>query len=205
MLKVGLTGGIATGKSHVTGLLRELGCAVMDADVVAHQVIEPGQPAYQEIVNEFGPEVLADSGAIDRARLGAIVFADSSRLKRLNAIVHPRVMEAQERWLAEVAARNPQAIAVVDAALLIEAGAYRRFDKVVVVFCEPELQLERLVKRNRLTREAAVARMAAQMPTEEKLRYADYAINTSGGFEDTRRQVQELYHELRRQQGLVNR
>jgi len=205
MLKVGLTGGIATGKSHVTGLLRELGCAVMDADVVAHQVIEPGQPAYQEIVNEFGPEVLSDSGAIDRARLGAIVFADSSRLKRLNAIVHPRVMEAQERWLAEVAARNPQAIAVVDAALLIEAGAYRRFDKVVVVFCEPELQLERLVKRNRLTREAAVARMAAQMPTEEKLRYADYAINTSGGFEDTRRQVQELYHELRRQQGLVNR
>jgi dephospho-CoA kinase len=200
MLSVGLTGGIATGKSHVAELLRELGCEVMDADLIAHQAIEPGQPAYREIVNEFGRGVVDENGTIDRARLGAVVFADPSRLKRLNAIVHPRVIEAQERWLAGLAARSPGAIAVVDAALLIEAGAHRRFNKLVVVFCRPELQLERLMTRNRLTREEAMARIAAQMPMAEKLKYADYTINTSGRFVDTRQQVERLYTELRRQQ-----
>ena len=200
MLSVGLSGGIATGKSHVAELLRELGCEVMDADLIAHQAIEPGQPAYREIVNEFGRGVVDENGTIDRARLGAVVFADPSRLKRLNAIVHPRVIEAQERWLAGLAARSPGAIAVVDAALLIEAGAHRRFNKLVVVFCRPELQLERLMTRNRLTREEAMARIAAQMPMAEKLKYADYTINTSGRFVDTRQQVERLYTELRRQQ-----
>jgi dephospho-CoA kinase len=204
MLKVGLTGGIATGKSYVVGVLRELGCEVIDADTVAHAAVEPGQPAHQEIVEEFGPEVLEAGGAIDRTRLGAIVFADPSRRERLNAIVHPRVVEAQERWLADIAARNPQAIAIVDAALLIEAGAYRRFDQVVVVYCEPELQLARLMARNHLTREQALSRIAAQMPTAEKLKYADYTINTSGSFADTRRQVEALYAELRNRQGVVN-
>src|SRR5438105_774537 len=165
MLKVGLTGGIATGKSHVVARLRELGCEVLDADLIAHQVIEPGQPAYDEIVSEFGREILAENSAIDRARLGAVVFANPERRQRLNAIVHPRVLAAQERWLAEVVARNPEAIAVVDAALLIEAGAHRRFDKVVVVFCEPHLQLARLMARNQLSREDALARIEAQMPT----------------------------------------
>ena len=193
MLKVGLTGGIATGKSYVLGVLRELGCEVIDADAVAHQVMEPGQAAYDEIVAHFGRGVLSEDGGIDRVKLGGIVFADQEQRARLNAIVHPRVYAAQARWLAEVLARNPQAIAVFDAALMIETGSYQRFDKIVVVYCDAELQLQRLIARNNLTREQALARIAAQMPTAEKLTYADFTVNTSAGFADTRRQVEQLY------------
>ncbi len=196
MLKVGLTGGIATGKSYVVAVLRELGCEVSDADTLAHQAVEPGKPAYHDIVNEFGPGVLNEDGTLNRAALGALVFADAAKRERLNAIVHPRVYEAQAAWLAAVAARNPQAIAVLDAALIIETGSYKRFDKVVVVWCEPLLQLERLMARNNLPRAQAEARIAAQMLSAEKLKYADFAINTSLGFEDTRRQVEELYVKL---------
>lgn len=198
MLKIGLTGGIATGKSYVLGVLRELGCAVIDADAVAHQVMARGQPAYEQIVAHFGRRVLGENGGIDRVKLGAIVFADPEQRARLNAIVHPRVYEAQAGWLAEVAARDPQAIAVFDAALMIETGSYRRFDKIVVVYCNAELQLQRLMARNNLTREQALARIAAQMPTAEKLPYADFTINTSAGFADTRRQVEQLYATLLR-------
>lgn len=197
MLKVGLTGGIATGKSNVLSLLRELGCEAMDADKVAHQAIEPGQPAYAEIVDSFGKEILDPAGKIDRARLGAIVFNDQSQRVKLNSIVHPRVFAAQESWFAEVEARDPGAIAVVDAALMIETGSYRRYDKLIVVHCRPELQLHRLMARNHLMREEAVARITAQMPGSEKLKYADFAIDTSNGFEDTRSQVESLYSELR--------
>lgn len=197
MLKVGLTGGIATGKSYVLGVLRELGCEVSDADMLAHQAIEPGKPAYQDIVSEFGPGVLNEAGTINRAALGGLVFADAAKRERLNAIVHPRVYEAQAEWLAAVAARNPHAIAVLDAALIIETGSYKRFDKVVVVWCEPHLQLERLMARNNLPREQAEARIAAQMPSAEKLKFADFAINTSLGFEDTRQQVEKLYAQLK--------
>jgi dephospho-CoA kinase len=197
MLKVGLTGGIATGKSYVLSVLRELGCEVIDADAIAHQVMEPGQPAYAEIVANFGREILNESGGIDRAKLGAIVFADQAQRARLNAIVHPRVYEAQTQWWSEVAARNPQAIAVFDAALMIETGSYRRFDKIVVVHCDAELQLQRLMARNNLTREQALARITAQMPTAEKLKYADFTIDTSAGFTDTLPQVERLYNALR--------
>jgi len=197
MLKVGLTGGIATGKSYVVSVLRELGAEVIDADTVAHQAIEPGQPAYHDLVNEFGPAVLNPDGTINRAALGGIVFADQAKRERLNAIVHPRVFEAQAEWLAGVAARNPQAVAVLDAALMIETGSYKRFDKLVVVYCEPQLQLERLMTRNNLTREQAEARINAQMPSAEKLKYADFTINTSLEFEDTRRQTEALYAELK--------
>ena len=197
MLKVGLTGGIATGKSYVLEVLRELGCEVIDADKVAHQTMEPGQPAYHDIVAEFGATVLDEDGTIDRAALGALVFADAAQRARLNAIVHPRVFEAQAAWLAGVAARNPQAVAVVDAALMVETGSYKRFDKLVVVHCEPQLQLERLMARNQLSREQAEARINAQLPAAEKLKVADYVINTSLSFEDTRRQVEALYPQLR--------
>ncbi len=204
MLKVGLTGGIATGKSYVLAVLRELGCEVSDADTLAHQAVEPGKPAYQDIVHEFGefgpgvlPRLLNEDGTLNRAVLGGLVFADAAKRERLNAIVHPRVYEAQAAWLAEVAARNPQAIAVLDAALIIETGSYNRFDKIVVVWCEPALQLERLMARNSLPRAQAEARIAAQMSSAEKLKYADFDINTSLGFEDTRRQVEELYARLK--------
>jgi dephospho-CoA kinase len=197
MLKVGLTGGIATGKSYVVSVLRELGAEVIDADTVAHQAVESGKPAYHDIVNEFGPAVLNPDGTINRAALGGIVFADQAKRERLNAIVHPRVFEAQAEWLAGVAARNPQAVAVLDAALMIETGSYKRFDKLIVVYCEPQLQIERLMARNNLTREQAEARINAQMPSAEKLKYADFTINTSLGFEDTRRQTEALYTELK--------
>lgn len=201
MLTVGLTGGIATGKSFVLGVLRELGCEVIDADAVARQVVEPGRPAHREIVAHFGPGILQSDETIDRAKLGAIIFADKAEREKLNAIVHPRVFEAQADWLREIGARDPEAIAVIDAALMIETGSYRRFDKLVVVWCEPQLQLDRLMARNNLSREDASARIAAQMPSAEKLRFADYSIDTSHGFEDTRRQVETLYAALRDAQG----
>lgn len=196
MLKVGLTGGIATGKSYVVSVLGELGCETSDADRLAHGAIAPGRPAYEEILAAFGREILDSEGRIERSRLGRIVFADAEARARLNAIVHPRVYEAQQAWFAEVEARNPDAIAVVDAALMIETGSYRRFDLLVVVHCRPELQLERLTARSGLAREDAEARIKAQMPSDEKLKYADYSIDTSGGFEDTRRRVVELYEKL---------
>lgn len=202
MLKVGLTGGIACGKTYVTNVLRELGCEVLDADQVARAVVEPGQPAYDDIVKEFGPENLQADGTIDRVKLSAIIFTDAERRAKMNAIVHPRVHEAQSRWIADVAARNPSAIAVVDAALMIESGGYKRFDKLIVVHCAPEIQLARLMTRNNLPYEDAVKRIAAQMPSREKLTYADYAIDTSDGFEATRQQVIALYTELQKQAGL---
>lgn len=197
MLKIGLTGGIATGKSYVLGVLRELGCAVLDADRTAREVVEPGQPAFEEIVASFGRGILGPDGKLDRARLGAIIFADSRQREKLNAIVHPRVFESQAHWLVEIAERDPQAIAVIDAALMIETGSYRRFDKLVVVYCEPEIQLKRLMARNNLQRGEAEARLSAQMPSAEKVKYADFTIDTSAGFESTRRQVEALYSQLR--------
>ncbi len=196
MLKIGLTGGIATGKTYVVSVLRELGCEVIDADALAHEVIEPGRPAFDEIVGHFGKDVVGDDGKIDRVKLGAIVFSDKSQREKLNSIVHPRVYEAQLKWFAELESRNPEAIAVVDAALMIETGSYRRFDKLVVVYCEPELQRQRLMLRNNLTLEQAQARISSQMPSDEKLKVADYSINTSSSFEETREKVVELYREL---------
>jgi len=196
MLRVGLTGGIATGKSYVGKVLQELGCELIDADRVAHAVIEPGQPAYDELIVEFGPMILDAEGRIDRARLGAIVFADAARRARLNAIVHPRVYETQAAWLSEVAARDPRAIAVIDAALMIETGSYRRFDQLIVVHCRPDLQLARLQERNGLTLEAAQLRIDAQMPNHEKLAYANFVIDTSTSFEETRRQTEAVFHSL---------
>ncbi|MGE0882566.1 MAG: dephospho-CoA kinase [Blastocatellales bacterium] len=196
MLKVGLTGGIATGKSFVISVLKELGCEVLDADQIAREVVEPGLPAFDEIVAFFGQEVVGKDGSLDRGKLGEIIFADASKRAKLNSIVHPRVFQAQALWMAEVERRNPDAITVIDAALMIETGSYRRFDILVVVYCESEIQLERLMARNKLTREQAMVRISSQMPSFEKLKYADFSINTSSGFEDTRRQVETLYDQL---------
>jgi dephospho-CoA kinase len=196
MLKVGLTGSIAVGKSFVVSVFAELGCVTFDADRIAHGVMEPGQAAYEDIVREFGRGVLADDATIDRAKMGAIVFADAERRNRLNQIVHPRVIEEQNRLLEEVRAKDPKAIAIIDAALMIESGGYKRFDKLIVVFCDREKQVERLMRRNQLTREDAERRIAAQMSSDEKRRYADYEIDTSGPFEQTRKRVAEVFGEL---------
>jgi dephospho-CoA kinase len=200
MLRVGLTGSIAVGKSFVVSVLGELGCVTFDADKIAHSVMEPGRPAYEDVVAEFGREVLAEDGSIDRAKLGPIVFADDERRKRLNEIVHPRVIEEQNRLLQQAEAADPNGIAIIDAALMIESGGYKRFDKLIVVFCDRETQIERLMRRNKTSREEAERRMAAQMSSDDKRRYADYQIDTSGSFDQTRQQVVEVYNELRRLQ-----
>jgi len=198
MLRVGLTGSIATGKSFVSGVLAGLGCRVVDADELARLVVEPGTEGLRAVVEEFGAEVLSASGTLDRARLGALVFGDARRRERLNSILHPLIIAEQDALLRRWEAEDRRGVAVVDAALMIESGGYRRFDTLIVVHCRPEVQLERLMRRNNLSREEAERRIAAQMPQEEKLRYADFSIDTSGSFEETRARTEEVYKDLRR-------
>jgi dephospho-CoA kinase len=198
MLRVGLTGSIATGKSFVSGVLAGLGCRVVDADELARRVVEPGTEGLRAVVEEFGAEVLSADGALERARLGAIVFGDAWRRERLNAILHPLIIAEQDALLRRWEEEDPRGVGVVDAALMIESGGYRRFDKLVVVHCRPEAQLERLMRRNSLSRVEAERRIAAQMPQEEKLRYADFSVDTSGSFEETRARTEEVYKALRK-------
>jgi len=200
MLKVGLTGSIAVGKSNVCSIFEELGCRVLDADRTAREVVEPGTPGLASIVSEFGSEVLTENGELDRKRLGAIVFADENKRKLLNSIVHPLVIETQDRWIQRCEDRDPQGIAIVDAALMIESGGYKRFDKLIVVWSEPAIQLKRLMLRDNLTREEAEKRINSQMPQEEKKRYADMLIDTSRGYDDTREQTVAVYNALRSKQ-----
>src|SRR5467141_3219429 len=199
MLRLGLTGGIASGKSAVAAMLRELGFAVLDADALAHKLIEPGQAAYAEVIQEFGPSIADTSGCIDRAKLGAMVFADLAKLDRLNAIVHPRVAEVILSEF-EVWRRSgvPDAV-FVEAALLVESGIHKKLDGLVVVWCTPEQQLERLLARG-LSETEARRRIDAQLPVEEKLRLATEKIDCSGSLEETRRQVEALAAKLRRNQ-----
>ena len=198
MLRVGLTGSIAVGKSFVSALLEEMGCHVLDADKTAREVVAAGTPGLESVVLAFGSEVLRADGELDRARLGAIVFADEGQRALLNSILHPYIIAAQDEQLRRWEIEDPQGIAVVDAALMIESGGYRRFDKIIVVHCRADAQVERLMKRNSLGREEAERRIAAQMSQEEKLRYADFTIDTSEGFEPTRQQTAEVYQALRR-------
>ena len=196
MLRVGLTGGIGCGKSVVAAMLREQGFLVLDADTLAHQLVEPGQPAYDDVLQEFGKGVCDASGKVDRAKLAAIVFAEPAKLARLNQIVHPRVAEAQERQFTEWQRTHPRGVAVVEAALLVEAGAHNRLDRLVVVWCRPEQQIERLLERG-MSAEEAQRRIASQMPLEEKRRLAEFQIDCSGTIEDTRQQVERLAAHLR--------
>jgi dephospho-CoA kinase len=195
MLRVGLTGGIASGKSTVAAMMRELGCAVLDADTLAHRLIEPGKPAYDEVVREFGSSILRSDGTIDRKALGAIVFADRARLDRLNRIVHPRVIEIQDRQLTEMELANPLGVAVVEAALLVEAGYHKSLDRLVVTWCRPEQQRERLRARG-LSAEEIEQRLAAQMPVEQKRDVAHLVIDCTGDIATTRRQVTALVARL---------
>ena len=197
MLKVGLTGSIAVGKSYVCACLRELGAFVLDADLTAREVVAKGSKGLALIVEKFGAEILTDTGELDRAAMGALVFGDEEKRLLLNSIVHPLVFEAQNRWLLERELENPRAVAVIDAALMIESGGYKRFTKLVVVWCEPEIQIQRLMLRNDLSEAEALKRIRAQMPQEEKKRYGDFLIDTSGGFEDTRRQTAEVFEQLK--------
>ncbi len=184
------------GKSFVSGVLAELGCRVLDADETAREVVEPGLPALRDVVAKFGPEILQSDGTLDRSKLGAIVFADSAKRVALNSILHPYIIAQQDQRLREWEAAGPNAIAVVDAALMIESGGYKRFDKLIVVHCRADVQLERLMSRDKLDRAEAERRIAAQMPQEEKKRFADYLIDTSDGFDATRRSTVDVYAKL---------
>ena len=197
MLKVGLTGSIAVGKSFVLGVLKELGCHVLDADEVAREVVKPGTAGLRAVVEAFGDEILRADGTLDRSKLGSIVFTDENKRRQINSILHPFIITAQDEELRQLEREDPQGIAVVDAALMIESGGYKRFDKLIVVHCDPEIQLQRLMKRDKLSREDAERRINSQMPQEEKKRYADFLIDTSGPFESTRQQVELAFHELK--------
>ncbi len=198
MLAVGLTGSIAVGKTFVCEILRDAGIHVLDADVTAREVVAAGTRGLDAVVTEFGIDVLTPAGEMDRKKVGEIVFGDEAKRRALNAIIHPLVFEAQDEWIRRQAAADPQGIAVVDAELLIESGGYKRFDKLIVVWCGNDIQLQRLVSRDGFDEKAAKMRIASQMPQDEKKRFADYLVNTSNGIEDTHRQVDDLITRLRK-------
>jgi dephospho-CoA kinase len=196
VLRLGLTGGIASGKSAVAEMLRELGFPVLNADSLAHELIEPGQAAYAEVVQAFGPGVLDAEWRVNRAKLAAAVFGDRAKLDRLNAIVHPRVKEVMKRQFAEWERAGIYAATFVEAALIFEAGHEDALDGVVVAWCRPEQQLERLRARG-MSEEEGRRRIAVQMPVEEKLRRATEKIDCTGTLEETRKQVKALAERLR--------
>jgi dephospho-CoA kinase len=197
MLRVGLTGGMAAGKSTVASMLRSLDCPILDADTIGHELLEDGQPAYDETVAAFGKEILDAHGAIDRAVLGKIVFDDPAKLKRLNEILHPRIHDVAQNWFAALERADPPEVAVVEAALLIESGFAKSLDKLIVCWCRPEQQIERMIERG-LTPEEAQLRIRAQMPNEEKLKLADATIDCSGTIEETERLVASALAKLKR-------
>ncbi len=197
ILIVGLTGGIASGKSLVRVMLNDLGCCTIDSDDIAHEIIQPGGRAYQEIIDAFGTEILNSDRTINRLILGDIIFKDERKRKKLNSIMHPIIIEEETHRLEKYCDQVEQGIGVVDAALMIEAGTYKYYDKVIVVYAKEEQQLKRLVQRDSLNEEDALCRIRSQMPIEEKLKLADYKVDNSGNIKQTAAQVVEVYHSLK--------
>lgn len=196
MLKVGLTGSIAVGKSYVATVFAELGCHVSDADTIAREVVMAGTPGLNEVVREFGQDVLLEDGTLNRPRLGSIIFADPVKRSLLNSILHPFIIERQDQLLQKWEAVDPHGIGMIDAALMIESGGYTRFDKLVVVHCQPEIQLARLMERDHINETEARLRIDAQLPQSEKIRHADFLIDTSAGLVDTRERTTAVYADL---------
>jgi dephospho-CoA kinase len=208
LLKVGLTGGIASGKSVVGEMFVALGAHLIQADAIAHQLMQPGEAVYQEVLQHFGGAMLNPDGSVNRARLAEAAFGGSegnklSRIEELNQIVHPAVIRRQEEWMAEVGRGNPRAIAIVEAALILEAGSAESFDCLVVVTCRPEQRIQRWAARVGVDEENArrevERRMAAQFPDEQKIKAADYVIDNSGSLDETRRRVRQVYGDLKRE------
>lgn len=201
MLKVGLTGGLASGKSFVGRALADLGCLLIEADALGRQVLDQGGETYDAVVATFGKEILDPDGKINRRRLAGIVFADHEdsrqRLAKLNALVHPRVKERERDLVAEFARDHPDGIAVTEAAILIETGSYKDYDRLIVAVCRPEQQIERSMERDGVSREEVLNRLRRQIPLEEKVKYADFIIDTSGSKENTLQQVRTVYQSLR--------
>jgi dephospho-CoA kinase len=200
VIRVGLTGGIACGKSTVAAIFAELGAKVVDADAIVHQLYRPGEEVYQELVRHFGREIVRADGEIDRARLAAAAF-DGGRVDELNKIVHPAVIRRQEQWMREASANDPNEIVIVEAALILEAGARERFDKIVVVTCKPEQKAARLAHRAGTSESQARAeverRTRVQLSDEEKMRRADFVVDNSGPLAATRRQAEDIFARLK--------
>ena len=195
MTRLGLTGGIATGKSYVARRLREAGVPVVDADVLARDAVARGSPGLEAVTKRFGPGVLSDSGELDRRRLGDIVFADANARRDLEAIIHPVVRRRMAEFFEQLPPQT--SVAVADVPLLFETGREDQYDKVVVVACAPATQIERIIARDKLSREDAERRLAAQMPIEEKILRADYVIKTDGTHDETDAQIQRMLDSLR--------
>ena len=197
MLRVGLTGGLATGKSFIGKTLADLGCYWIQADELGHAVLAPGGEAHDAVVREFGGGILKEDGTIDRQKLADEVFSRPERLKRLNQLVHPPVIKLEEKLLQEFFDREPSGIGVVEAAILFETGRHTRFDKLIVARCDESVQLERALRRPGATLDQVQARLRRQMPLDEKVRLADYVVDTSGTKQDTADQVRRIYDSLR--------
>jgi len=198
MLVVGLTGAMCTGKSTVASMFAELGCLIIDADQVARKLVEPEAPAWKRIVRLFGKDILNKDKTIDRKKLAAIIYADAGKRKLLNSILHPFILREEESLVKEASKEGNHKIAIVSAALMIEAGSSKRFPKIIVVTCSKETQIERIMKREKISRKEALQRWSAQLSSKEKKKYANYVINTSGPFPKTRKQVVQVYEKLRR-------
>jgi len=200
MLRVGLTGGIACGKSAVAKMFAELGVYVIQSDQVAHELYRPGEPVYAEVVQRFGRSIVKPDGEIDRAKLASIAFGEN-RIEELNRIVHPAVIQHQSKWIFEIASKEPDAVAMIEAALIFEAGTNNRFEKMVVVTCQPEQKVARFAQRAGIDEASAKAeverRMKAQWPDEEKIKRADYVIDNSGPLSQTQAQVKKVFEELK--------
>ena len=199
MLRVGLTGSIGVGKSFVTGVLAELGCRVLDADQTARAVVEKDTPGLRAVIKAFGSDLLLEDGSLDRMRLADLIFADEGKRGLLNSILHPQIIALQDEQLRAWEQEDPAGIAVIDAALMIESGGYKRFDKLIVVHCRPEVQLQRIMSRHGFSRQESMKRINAQMSQDEKKKFADYLIDTSEGFESTRNRTKEVYERLLQQ------
>jgi dephospho-CoA kinase len=208
MLKVGLTGGIAAGKSVVGEMFVGLGAHLVQADRIAHSLMQPGEAVYNEVVRHFGGEILNPDLSVNRAKLAELAFGPAttpqgqrvSRIEELNRIVHPAVIRSQEEWMQEMGRQDPHAVAIVEAALILEAGVAKRFDRLIVVTCSAEQRVARFAARQKIDLEAArkevTRRMAAQLPDEEKIKAADHVIDNSGSLEKTREQALAVWEQL---------
>ena len=196
MLIAALTGGIATGKSEVAKVLEQHGCYIHRADRTAHELIKPGRPAWKYVVAHFGPQVLNPDQTINRSRLGAIIFSDKKERQFLNSLIHPLVLEKIKQVIRRLGKQGKYKIFVSEAALTIESGFLRFFDKIIVVHCPEKMQIKRLMQRDRISRPEALKKIRSQMPSLEKQSYADYMIDTSGSLDDTARQTEEAYRHL---------
>jgi dephospho-CoA kinase len=201
LLKIGLTGGIASGKSLVSQIFTEFGAHTIDADEIAHELMRPGEPVYEQVVQSFGNEILNPDKTVNRAKVAELAFDKRKpRIYVLNRIMHPEVIQRYESWMEDIRQREPDAIVILEAALVLEAGLRRRFDRIVVVTCKPQQRAERWAQRFNLDLESAKGevnrRMMAQAPDEAKIQAADYVIDNSGSVEETRKQVQKVYDVL---------